>query len=94
MEATEVRCGDACVQQMKLQRARSRIWKLRTFSDGFGQLRVGKGDHVRVQEFTKGISQPSKPLALTATVAAKLFSTAMRLARPGANESCRTNYAV
>ena len=28
------------------------------------------------------------------TVAAKVFSATMRLARPGANESCRTNYSV
>jgi hypothetical protein len=57
-------------------------------------MRVKMGDHVRVQELTKGTKATFQAARIDSIVAAKLFLAAMRLARPSANESCRTNYAV
>src|SRR5437016_10995317 len=53
MEATERQAGAGCVLQIKLQRARSRVWEFRPFSSGFGEMRMQQGEHIRAPGLTQ-----------------------------------------
>src|SRR4029077_11486036 len=46
MAAIEAQSDAGCVLQMKLQRTRSRVWELRPFSCGFGEMRIQQSEHI------------------------------------------------
>src|SRR6266480_754085 len=46
MAAIEAQSDAGCVLQMKLQRTRSRVWDLRPFSCGFGEMRIQQSEHI------------------------------------------------
>ena len=46
MAAIEAQSDAGCVLKMKLRRTRSRVWDLRPFSCGFGEMRIQQSEHI------------------------------------------------